>query len=126
MLPAKLVQEVEELRQEGWVVELTHDAGFAAILIQHYPLPRGYSTDSTTLLLRFPLSYPSGQPDMFWTDPELTLANGRSPQRADAIEEHLGRRWRRFSWHHQRWNPGTDDLKTYLEFVNVGLKRAAE
>jgi hypothetical protein len=125
VLPAQLVEEVAELHREGWAVELTHDAGLAAIVVRGYPLPEGYSTASTTLLLRFPLSYPNGQPDMFWTDPETTLADGRSPQGADVVEEHLGRPWRRFSWHLQRWNPGTDDLKTYLEFVNTGLKKAA-
>ncbi len=125
MLPEQLVREVEGLRAEGSSVELIDAEGYANILFSAYPLPPGYSAAATTVLLRFPLSYPSGQPDMFWTDPELTKADGATPPGADQLEEHLGRRWRRFSWHPQRWNPAKDDLRMYLEFVNTGLARAA-
>jgi len=93
-------------------------------LFRDYAVPPGYNAPTTTLLLRFPLSYPNGQPDMFWTDPTLTRADGGNPQNADQFEEPLGQRWRRFSWHPQRWNPAKDDLRTYLEFVNTGLARA--
>jgi hypothetical protein len=61
---------------------------------------------------------------MFWTDEDLLLANGSVPRSGDAIETALGRRWRRFSWHPANWNPGSDNLRTYLEFVNTRLAKA--
>jgi hypothetical protein len=125
VLPQQLVREVEELRAEGYSVELIDAEGYANILFSAYPLGPGYSATSTTLLVRFPISYPNGRPELFWTDPELTKADGATPQSADHFEEHLGGRWRRFSWHPRRWNPAKDDLRTYLEFVNAGLARAA-
>jgi hypothetical protein len=51
------------------------------------------------------------------------LANGNVPRSADGIETHLGRQWRRFSWHLTKWNPASDDLRTYLEFVNSRLAK---
>ena len=60
---------------------------------------------------------------MFWTDTDLVLAGGQVPKNADLIETILGGQWRRFSWHPQNWNPGADDLCTYLEFVNDRLAK---
>lgn len=60
---------------------------------------------------------------MFWTDVGLGLKDGQTPRSADHIEEALGKQWRRFSWHPQNWNPGVDNLRTYLEFVNNRLSK---
>jgi hypothetical protein len=61
---------------------------------------------------------------MFWTDQDLTLEGGGIPRNADSIETALEKPWRRFSWHPQNWNPGTDNLRTFLEFVNARLAKA--
>jgi hypothetical protein len=60
---------------------------------------------------------------MFWVESDVTLATGAIPKNGDSVEQALGRHWRRFSWHLQNWNPGRDDLKTYLEFVNSRLAK---
>jgi hypothetical protein len=60
---------------------------------------------------------------MFWTDKDLVLVNGAVPKSAELIETTQGKEWRRFSWHPQKWNPGVDDLRTYLEFVNNRLAK---
>ena len=125
MLPPQLVQEVEELRQEGHEINLVEADGWANVIFRHFPLPPAYNKASTELLLKFPESYPNGRPDMFWTEPDLTRKDGRTPQSAEAIETALGKQWRRFSWHPSNWNPGRDNLRTYLEFVNTGLQKAA-
>ncbi len=124
MLPSQLVEEVEELRREGFSINLTEAEGWANVVFHNYPVPPGYSKVSTDLLLKFPISYPNGRPDMFWTDEDLTLTGGQVPRNADAIETPLGKRWRRFSWHPRNWNPGVDSLRTYLEFVNNRLAKA--
>lgn len=124
MLPEQLVAEIETLRQEGFSIDVKEADGFANVIFYNYCVPSGYHKTSTTLLLKFPLSYPNGRPDMFWTDKDLTLEGGTQPNKADQIEGLFGKEWRRFSWHPQNWNPGSDDLRTYLEFVNDGFGKA--
>ncbi len=93
------------------------------MIVHNYSLPPGFNKASTELLIKAPMSYRNGRPDMFWTDEDLTLNNGGIPRNADSIEMALGKRWRRFSWHPQNWNPGVDNLRTYLEFINARLAK---
>jgi len=123
MLPARLVEEVKRLLDEGWAVDLIESEGMACIVFHGFVVPHGYSKAVTDLLLMLPLSYPNGKPDMFWVDVDLHLANGSVPRSADVVQTHLDRQWRRFSWHVTMWNPATDDLRTYLEFVNSRLTK---
>ena len=123
MIPERLLTDVEELRVQGHEISLIEIEGFVLVTFRMVSVPRGYSKASTRLLVKAPLSFPNGAPDMFWTDPDLTLPDGRSPQSADQIEDIRGEKWRRFSWHPQKWNPGTDGLGTYLEFINSRLRQ---
>ncbi len=125
MIPTQLVAEVEELRVEGWKIDLLEADGWAYMVFHDYPLSHAYSKSRTRLLLKFPLSYPDGRPDMFWTEKDVTLKDGRVPRNADSIEAYIGQEWRRFSRHPQNWNPAVDNLRTYLEFVAHGLVAAA-
>lgn len=124
MLPPQLVEEVEELRKKAHSIDLTESDGWANVVLHAHLVPPGYNKTSTEILLKFPMSYPNGRPDMFWTDEDLILKDGRNPHSADSIEAALGKNWRRFSWHPSNWNPGTDNLQTYIEFVNTGLAKA--
>lgn len=124
MAPSKLVVEIGRLRDDGWRVELHPERELSLVLFHDYPLPEGYNKTTTRLLLKIPQSYPNGKPDMFWTDSDLTLADGSLPKQAQVIQTHLNSEWRRFSWHAQSWNPGSDDLYTYLEFVDNRLSKA--
>lgn len=125
MLPAQLVDEVKALCEGGLTVTLTEADGVANVEIAKYPVSSGYyNKQAVTLLLRLPLSYPNGRPDMFWVDEDFVLKDSKVPKSADQIECWLGRRWRRFSWHLSSWNPGADNLLTYLEFVNTRLAKS--
>lgn len=126
MLPEILIQEIQNLKSEGFAIELIDAEGFANALFHKYPIPYQYNKPETELLLRLPTSYPNGKPDMFWTDVNLLLRDGKIPNRADQIESYLGRQWRRFSWHLSVWNPSADNLKMFLEFINSGLIKAAK
>ena len=126
MVPEQLEKEIENLRENGYLIELIEEDGFANTIFHDYPVPSLYNKTSTTLLIKVPLSYPNGRPDMFWTDEELLLSNGEEPNQANVIETSLGKRWRRFSWHPQAWNPASGVLDMYLEFVNLGLFKAAK
>lgn len=124
MLPNQLVEEVQALCEGGLTATLSEVDGMANVLILNYPVRlRHYNKTTIELLLRLPLSYPNGKPDMFWTDEDFRLKSGSAPKSADQIETHLGKRRRRFSWHLSSWNPWTDNLLTFLEFVENRLAK---
>ena len=125
MLPVQLVDEVKALCEEGLIATLTEADGLANVEITEYPVKsRHYNKISVRLLLRIPLSYPNGKPDMFLVDEDFLLKDGRVPKSAETFEVCLGQRRRRFSWHMTKWNPGADNLRTFLEFINNRLAKA--
>lgn len=111
-------EAVKLLENDGLKVILQEEQGMGIVLIDAYRLPPGWSKSSTKLLLKLPASFPVGNPDMFWTDEDLVLEGGGIPKNGEQIEIILGQRWRRFSWHPATWNPGADDIRTYLQFVD--------
>jgi len=119
-VPPRLAKEIEQLEVRPDVIE---DGGVINLLFKDFPIPAGYNRSAADLLVRVPLAYPDAGPDMFWTAPELTLPNGSAPQCGDSIEMHMGRRWRRFSWH-ATWRPNIDNLHGYVHFVRRRLERA--
>ncbi len=119
-IPTKLAKELEQLELKP---EVTEAEGVINLVFRDYPIPQGYNRANTDLLVRIPLSYPDSGPDMFWTSPELTLANGAAPQCGDQMQEFLGRRWRRFSWH-TMWKPNISNLYGYIHFITRRLERA--
>jgi hypothetical protein len=126
MIPEILTRELEALRERGYFVEALEAEGYIQVLFHGYKLPAAYTKTSTELLVKLPMSYPNGRPDMFWTDVDLGLNGKDMPNQSNVIETILGKKWRRFSWHPQNWNPGRDNLTTYLEFVNSGIAKAAK
>jgi len=115
--------DARALVRKGYKLKLFAEDGFDDVRIYDYPIPSGYSRSTSDLLLRLPLSYRAGRPDMFWTDVDLLLASGQVPVQADVIETIEGTQWRRFSWHLSNWNPTTDNLLTYLAFVDGRLAK---
>ena len=116
--------ELKELASKGLSPEVHPDGEGKAVVIKDYLLPNGYSQPTTDLLIRLPKEYPHANPDMFWVEESVKLAGGSIPLNADLVESHVGRQWRRFSWHiNNRWHPGRDTLSTYLGFVDARLAR---
>lgn len=122
-LPPKLKRELGELRKSS-NFEVIEDPEFINLVFSAFPLGDGYSASQCDLLLKVPRSYPDAGPDMFWVNPEVTLASGLLPQAAEHTETHLNRSWRRFSWHRQgsQWNPTVDNLHGHMEFINRRLR----
>jgi len=83
MATETLLREVEELRSAGYKVDINESDGVVNLIIGDYPLPSTYNKRQTVLLLRVPISYPNGNPDMFWTDHDLMCSNGKIPTKAD-------------------------------------------
>lgn len=126
MIPEILTSELNHLRERGYSVEVVDAEGYIQVIFHQYGLPAVYTKPSTDLLVKLPMSYPNGRPDMFWTEVDIGLNGKQLPHQANVIETIMGKQWRRFSWHPQNWNPGRDTLTTYLEFVNSGLEKAAK
>jgi hypothetical protein len=115
--------DAKALEAYGYKLKLFAEDGFDDVQIYGYPMPTGYSRSESDLLLRVPPSYRAGRPDMFWTAVDLVLANGQVPAQAEVIETIEGTQWRRFSWHPAKWNPATDNLFTFLGFVDTRLAK---
>ena len=116
MLPPRLEAEIEILRRT-FTVNVREDPDIINVVLESVPTSSLFNNPTTTVLIRVPKAYPDAGPDMFWTDPGLLLADGTVASASDAMENYAERSWRRFSWHHQSWNPNHDDLVTYVEFV---------
>src|SRR5579872_5924967 len=120
-LPPKLAREVAEL-QGATNIEVIEEPGLISLVFKDFPVGQAFNMASCDILIRVPRSYPDTGPDMFWTAPELIRPDGRIPLGAEAVEEYLGRRWRRFSWHRKTWNSVIDNLHGYLEFIRQRLR----
>lgn len=122
MVPAELLAEIEELRQDGWVITVSEmPDGFVHVVLDQFDLPSGFSLKQSRLLVKVPQSYPNGKPDMFWLEEPVRLETGAIPQSATEVEQNHGLAWRRFSWHPSKWVPGVDNFRSYMEFVRTRL-----
>jgi len=126
MVPEQLLGEVEQLKAEGYSISVSEESNFINLVFEDFVLPQGFNKGKTSLLIRAPVSYPNGKLDMFWVDVDVLLKNGEPPPQSNVIEDHVRRKWRRVSWHPQQWNPGNDNLRTFIEFVQVGLNKAVK
>ena len=104
---------------------LAHPTG-NALIIRDFELPSHWLADRTDLMILIPNGYPSAALDMFYVSPHLTLSDGKVPEAGNQYEEHLGKKWQRFSWHYQsrKWNPVKDTLLSHIKFCLNRLKLA--
>lgn len=117
---SQLSREIEQLYEQGYRTEVHEDSGLTIVILKKFPLPKGYNKDCTDVLIKVPVSYPNGKLDMFWTEQDLRLANATALA-STSTEQILGRQWLCFSWHPGKWNPGRDNILTFVEFINRRL-----
>lgn len=99
-----------------------HEQGMQLyVVLENVALPaRAYAVETTQVLYQTDKQYPVSAMDMFWTDVAVVRADGTIPQNADSIEPHLGRDWRRFSWHrNDSWNPNGNPLLDHYTFMQA-------
>lgn len=125
MIPDELVKDLEILKTRGFSFELTEANSRIYVIFRDFPLPDGvYNMQKTSLLIFTTPLYPNAGFDMFWVDNKLTLKNGGIPKNAEQIESHLGRVWRRFSYHpYQKkpWNPSEDSVEVFIQYIEQRL-----
>src|SRR5213593_2040516 len=89
---------------------------------REYPFsPKHYTPEKATLLVRLIPPYPNGNPDMFWTLPDIKLLSGQMPLNSahteipapTGFEDAYNRmQWQRWSRHFAKesWRPNVDGL----------------
>jgi hypothetical protein len=123
-VPVQLAGDIESLREDGHVIEITEDGNRYYIVFVRFAIPsEAYLPRATDVMVMADYQYPMSRMDMFWTDPEILKTSGGYPQGAESFEEYAGRRWQRWSWHYPNWNPACDNVRTHLEVVNDRLSR---
>lgn len=127
MIPDELFVDLKVLADQGFLTELVEDGGRIFVLFKGYTLPDSvYNLEKTDLLIYTTPHYPNAGFDMFWVDEKLMLKNGSAPKGGEAIENYLGRNWRRFSYHPynvKAWNPSEDSVVTYMGYVEQRLRK---
>lgn len=124
MIPQELEAEIAHLKDLGYNPEIHIEGQRIYIVFRDFPFGPAYSPARGDLLLYTSIVYPNAGFDMFWTDPNVKLANGGVPQAAEVMESYMGRTWRRFSWHLNRgWNPARDSLRSWLSYVEARLAK---
>jgi hypothetical protein len=92
--------------------------GTTLITIPHVRLPSGWNQERSTIYFIVPIGYPMAQPDCFWADDVLRLANGTLPKNAGVQNPPFNsgtKLW--FSWHVSHWSAARDSLRTYVQVI---------
>lgn len=112
--------------------ELEKPDDISWLIVRELRLEPGWSKPETSVLVLLLPGYPETPPDNFYTDADLTLDGGGTPDGASGMLDHAGRRWRVFSWHFvepSEWHPHVEvekghNLLTYLLGVQQRLAEA--
>lgn len=110
--------ELDELASCFPDAQVVQGSSPPVVAVPDVRLPPGWSKATSTVWFVVPAGYPAAQPDCFWADGDLRLADGSMPQNSglQAIPSTQTQAlW--FSWHLSQWRPGRDHLVTYARFV---------
>ena len=113
------------LTERGIAHEIVIESGMTCIVIPQWPLPEGFDRAAADLLVRLRPGYPDVPPDMWWFDPPVQRADGKTLPATDTREHYMGRTWQRWSRHFsgEQWKSGVDCLESYLALIRQDLER---
>ena len=113
------------LADRGIKHEMAVEGGMMCVIFRAWALPSGYDRVDSDLLVRLSPGYPDVPPDMWWFNPAIRLADGRSVRATEVHEPHLGRSWQRWSRHfvNGQWKSGVDGLESFLALIRHELER---
>lgn len=114
------------LDQVGYKYDLIRQGNQSWIVIQNFPVPKGYQTEEVNLALLIPANYPDVQIDMAYFSPVLKLETNRiipQTQTFVSISNKSYQRWSRHRTSQNSWRPGVDDISTHIFCVNNWLKK---
>jgi hypothetical protein len=111
------------LDSKGHAYEVVADGANGGVVFKDFPLAPGkYDREKTDLLICIPKTYNDAKLDNYYVDPPVKLSGGGYPDRADHFEDHVGKRWQRFSRHVKQWRPGIDFLQNFMPLVERELQ----
>lgn len=117
--------QLTQVKQAFPDARIEESAGFRYLVIPSWPLAAHWNAEKITLMVILPNGFPMVAPDMFWVSPHLELRDGRQPEGATVVEQHMGQAWQRFSWHLAEgtaaWRVGQSTMLTYLHFCMTRL-----
>ena len=118
--------DIEYLNERGIAHQIMSEGGMICIVLPSWQLPEGFDREVSDLLIRLHPNYPDVQPDMWWFDPPVRLANRQDLPNTNAVEAYLGRQWQRWSRHFSngQWQSGIDGLESYLALIRHSLGRS--
>ena len=114
--------DAEFLDEKGINCEIIQGEGEVRVIFRDFPFPAQYVPRAVNLMIRLPAGYPNANPDMFWTSPDVKLANGRFPLNAEYHDPTAGG-WQRWSRHDNSWRAGVDSLRTKLASVRREIEK---
>lgn len=124
-----LADHLSQVQAEYGLASLVVNGNSRYLVVPNYKLPPGWSRDSSDLLIIVPNGYPMAPLDMFYLERDVTLSGGREAGGSAQIELHLGKSWRRFSWHYtdgtSAWLPNRSTLKSHMQFSHSRLLQLA-
>lgn len=131
MRAERIARELALVREPYGEVE--HDDALTWFVIPRFPLPAGWNSNTTALLVLLPPGYPTTPPDNFYTDDDLKLASGALPGNTSNATPRAGERWLMFSFHvydEHQWKANNDitrghTLLDYLDGVEARLEEAS-
>lgn len=121
-IPALLQDHAAELGvHTGCPVEVVQSADRIYVVVRQARLPEGtYTKNRSDVLMITDFQYPMAAMDMFFMEEDVHHAGRPIPEHAKSIEDHLGRHWRRWSWHRNgRWTPGVDGLGSHWAMIEA-------
>lgn len=124
--PNELLPESDRdyLVEKGFDCVVTQVGDAVHVVLRGFELPDTYRPHQVSLRIILPAGYPNADLDMFWTLPNVELASGAKPDRADVFQEFEGEQWQRWSRHFTKpWRQGVDDLRTFLATIRQELAR---
>jgi hypothetical protein len=97
------------------------------LLLDNYPLPKGYAQTCCTIAISVPGPYPAAQLDMFYCHPPLARVSSTPIPQTEHTQIIDGRPFQRWSRHHAApWAPDTDCVRTHMGLVDESIYREVE
>ena len=110
------------LKQKGFLYEINQEGAEIHIILKDWQFPESYTPQTADVLIRLMPGYPLSAMDMFWTIPDIKLANGSYPQATECREVYGGKTWQRWSRHND-WRAGVDNIRTFITAMSEEIKR---
>ena len=114
--------DIEFLDEKGYDYQLVSHTSGVYLIINQFEFGVAYQPNASTLLINVVSGYPDNPLDMFWTSPDVKLADGNWPKAGDFHEQHNDASWQRWSRHYV-WRSGIDNIRTFIAAVKQEIAK---